>query len=80
MDIPTLKTFLLWAAVLNIAMQLLWFFFLAFAHNWVYRVHTKWFPISEQQFNSLHYGGLILLKTATFFFYIGPYIALCIAT
>ena len=80
MDIPTLKTFLLWAAVLNIAIQLWWFLFLVFARGWVYRMHTKWFPISEQQFNSLHYGGLMLLKISTFFFYICPYIALCIAT
>lgn len=78
MELAIIKSFLLWATLLNFAVLTFWFLMLAFAHNWVYRMHSKWFKMSEEQFSVVHYSGMLILKMAIFFFYLLPYIAICI--
>ena len=78
MDIATLKSFLLWCAILNTGAFLLWALFLAFARDWVYRMHSKWHNISIKQFSAIHYAGLVVLKSTIFVFFLCPYIVLCI--
>jgi hypothetical protein len=55
---------------------LIWFFFLVFAHNWVYRIHTKWFNISPEKFDEIHYAGMALFKIGILLFNLAPYLAL----
>ncbi len=77
--LEVLKPILLWSAALNFALLLTWFLFIAFAHDWVYRMHSKWHNITEEHFNCIHYGGMLLYKSGIFFVFICPYIAIIIA-
>ena len=76
MDISTIRTFLGWCTIINIGFLLYWFMMIAFAHDWVYRVHSKWFKMSVEQFDALHYAGIAGFKIAIFVFNIAPYFAL----
>jgi len=46
------------------------------AHDWMYRFHSKWFKISVEKFDAIHYGGMALFKTAVLLFNLVPYLAL----
>jgi hypothetical protein len=76
MTVETLRSVLGWCAVINMGLLLYWFLFLAYAHDWVYRIHSRWFKIPEENFNSIHYGGMTFFKIAIFVFNIIPYFAL----
>ena len=62
MDVEILRSFFGWCAVVNISVLLYWFLMLAFAKKWVLSLHRKWFDITEQQFDVIHYSGMGLLK------------------
>ncbi|MHC4140014.1 MAG: DUF6868 family protein [Planctomycetota bacterium] len=63
---------------MNMGLLLYWFLFIMFAHDWVYRVHSKWFKIPVENFDTVHYAGMMYFKIAIFVFIIVPYFALCI--
>ena len=50
MDLHTLKIFLLWCLAINYLILLWWFAAFVFAHGWMYRLHSRWFRISEERF------------------------------
>ncbi len=79
MDIPTIREFLGWCAILNMGLLLWWFAFIAFAHDWVYRVHSRWYKVSVEQFDAIHYAGMTYFKIAIFVLNVVPYFALLIA-
>lgn len=78
MTIEILRAILGWTAAINIGLLLWWFLVITVARDWVYRLHGKFFTISEEHFNVLHYTGMMLLKLGTLMFFIAPYFALCI--
>lgn len=78
MEIELIKDFLLWCAVINMGLLLWWFLFFAFAHDWMYRLHSKWFNLSPDKFDSIHYAGMALFKIGIFLFNLVPYFALSI--
>ena len=69
----------MWCSILNIVF--LTFSWLVFwlGRNWIYRMHTRWFKISDQQFDVLWYGILAFYKVSIFLFNVVPFIALTIA-
>ena len=69
-----------WCCVINMGLLLWWFVMLILAHDWVYRVHGKWFKLSVEQFDSIHYAGIAFYKIAVFVLNVVPYIALCIVS
>ncbi len=76
MEIQTVQSFFLWCFILNIGLLLWWFLFLIFAHDLVYRVHTKWFPLSVERFDAIHYTAMTGYKIAIFALFVVPYVAL----
>ena len=76
MSIEQLTQFLGWCAVLNIALLLWWVFFMTFAHDWVYKFHSKWFYLEQQSFDTVHYAGIAFYKLSIILFNIAPYFAL----
>ena len=46
------------------------------AHDWRYRWHGRWFQLSMDHFDALHYGGMALFKIGILLFNLVPYIAL----
>ena len=52
------------------------FFVITVLHDWVYKMHTKWFKLSIEKFDEIHYTGIAFFKIAILFFNIVPYFAL----
>jgi len=78
MTIDQIRDFFLWCSIINIGVLLCWFVMLLAAHDWVYRVHSRWFPMPKERFDTIHYSGMGLFKLIIFVFNVVPYLALLI--
>ena len=78
MTIDLVRDALLWCFIINIGILLSWFLFFTLAHDWVYRFHGKWFKLSVEKFDTIHYAAMAFFKICIFVFNIVPYFALCI--
>lgn len=76
MSVDLLRGFLGWCAILNMGVFLWWFLFYMLAHDWLYAFHGKWFKLSQEQFDGIHYAGMAGYKIAIWLFVIIPYLAL----
>src|SRR5262249_57517158 len=73
-----LRVFLLWCLVSNYVILVWWFGEFVFAHNWMYRLHRRWFRISEERFDAIHYAGMAAYKIGILLFNLVPLVALLI--
>lgn len=78
MDVPFLIDFLLWCLIVNYVILLWWFGVFVFAHGWMYHFHSRWFGISEERFDSIHYAGMAVYKIGILLFNLAPLVALLI--
>ncbi|QKE63913.1 hypothetical protein HNE05_11315 [Aquipseudomonas campi] len=78
MMVSELKAFLIWSSIINYGVLFLWFGVFVFAHDWVYRMHTRWFKLSVESFDALNYGGVTVYKIGVVLFNLVPLIALSI--
>ena len=76
MSIEILTGFLAWCIVINYGILILWFLVFVFARDWIYYMHSKWYPISSAQFNAINYAGIAFYKILVLVFILVPYIAL----
>jgi hypothetical protein len=76
MTIETLRKTLLWCAVINYGILLVWFLVFILGHDWMYQLHGRWFRLSEDQFDMLHYAGMSIYKIGILLLNLVPYIAL----
>ncbi|MES9856692.1 MAG: DUF6868 family protein [Sedimenticola sp.] len=76
MIIETVRDTLLWCTLINIGLLLWWLLFFTLAHDWIYRQHSRWFHLSEERFDAIHYAGMAHFKIAIFLLNLTPYIAL----
>jgi hypothetical protein len=78
MDINALQRVFMWCTIINGA----WFVFAAmicvFADDWVFRMQSKWFPVSRDAFNVVIYSFFALFKIVFLVFNVVPYVALLI--
>jgi hypothetical protein len=75
MDIITLQNTLLWCAVINYGVLVLWVLLYLFAGDCVYRI-GKLYRLPREQFDAFQFGGIIVYKLAIIFFALVPYIVL----
>ena len=80
MTVILLKEVLLWSTALNYGCLLLWFGLFRFAHDGLFRLHTRWFKLSPAGFDALTYGGIALYKIGILLFNLVPLVALTLAT
>lgn len=78
MTLNELKEFLLWSTAINYGVLFLWFGVFVFAHDWIYRTHTRWFKLSVETFDALHYVGVSIYKIGVLILNLVPLIVLCI--
>ena len=78
MTLDMVRNVLLWCSVINIGLVLWWFSFFTLAHDWIYRLHGKWFRISVESFDAIHYAGMGFFKICIFVFNVVPYLVLLI--
>ena len=76
MDLPTLNAFFGWCAVINAGLLILSTLILGLARGWVFRFHSRMFPMPEETFNAVIYGFLGLFKLGWIFLNLVPYLAL----
>jgi len=80
MTVDLLRRVLAWSALLNMGILLWWFLFITLAHDWVYRIHSRFIKIPVEQFDTIHYAGMTFYKIVIFTFFIVPYLALRIVS
>ncbi len=80
MDIEMLTQFFMWCTILNVALLVLAFSVVAFGFglDFVYRIHSKWFPMPRDTFNAVLYVLIGVYRIFVFVFNIVPWIALLI--
>jgi hypothetical protein len=78
MSIEVMRDFFLWCTVINYGLLLWWFLFFAFAHDWIQRIHGRWFRLSREQFDAVHYAGMAVFKIGIILFNLVPFIVLYI--
>lgn len=68
--------FLIWCTVIDYAILFIWFGAFVFVHDRLYRMHSRWFKVSVETFDAIHYGGLAVFKLLILVFNLVPLIAL----
>lgn len=76
MSIEMVRKALLWSALINYGILLVWFLFFVLAHDRLYLLHGQWFRLSVEQFDMLHYAGMSIFKIGILLLNVVPYIAL----
>jgi len=78
MDIAILTKFFMWCTILNIGLLMLSFLIVAFNGDFVYKMHSKWFPMPRETFNVVLYSFIGMFKIIVFVFNIVPWVVLTI--
>jgi hypothetical protein len=78
MSIELTRNFLLWCTVINYGILLAWFLVFMLAHDWMRRLHGRWFRLSDEQFDALHYVGMSIYKIGILLLNLAPFLVLSI--
>ncbi len=62
--------------IMGVLVLLYWWGALALMGDFVYSVHTKIAPMTRQQFDVIHYAGMLMTKSTVFVLFLFPYIAI----
>ena len=76
MSTNEVKDVLLWCVGLNYAVLFIWFGVFVFAHDWMYGMHSRWFKLSVEAVDAIHYTGLSVYKIGIILLNLVPLIAL----
>lgn len=79
MNIELIRNFLLWCTIINYAVLMVWFLAYVFAHEWMRQIHGRWFRMTNEHFDMIHYSGMALYKVGILLLNLVPYVALTIA-
>jgi hypothetical protein len=80
MDMSSVRDFLLRCLVINYVILLVWFGVFVFAHGWLFRMHTRWFRMTEERFDAIHYAAMAGYKIGILLFNLTPWLALLISS
>ena len=76
MDVARLVRVLLYCVCINYAVLILWFVAFLAGRGWLYHLHTTWFRLSPEGFDTLHYGGMAVYKIGILLLNVAPLIAI----
>jgi hypothetical protein len=76
MTVESAQSFLLWCLFINYGILLLWFLVFWLGHDWMFRLHGRWFRMSNERFDAIHYAGMAVYKVGILLFNLVPYVAL----
>ena len=79
MTVETVREVLGWCSAMNFGVLFVWFLGIILARDWIFRIHSKWFALSKEQFDTIHYAGMAFFKMSIIVFNFVPYLALRIA-
>jgi hypothetical protein len=75
-----IRDILLWCVAINYGILIIWFGFFMSAHDWLYRLHARWFKLSNETFDTIHYAGMAAYKIGIMLFNLVPLLALYCVT
>lgn len=78
MNLELIRNFLFWCTIINYAVLLVWFFVYVYAHEWMRQLHERWFRMSDEHFEMIHYSGMAVYKIGILLLNLVPYVALTI--
>jgi hypothetical protein len=78
MGIEMMKDFLLWVIAIAYAILFIWFLVFMLAKDLIRRFHGRWFRLSGESFDIIHYSGMAIFKIGIILFALVPYISLCL--
>ena len=78
MDISTLTNFFMWCVILNMGIYLVWAVLCLVLSDFICRIHSKLFSISEETCRTAIYAFLAAYKIVFVAFFLMPYLALLI--
>ena len=76
MNTLLLRDWLLACTAVNYGVLILWFAAFCFLHDALYRLHHRWFRLSEEKFDALHYQGMAIYKIGILLLNLVPYLTL----
>jgi hypothetical protein len=76
MNIEMVRDAFLWCTLINYGVLFIWFLFFILARDFMLRLHGRWFQLSRQQFDIIHYAAMGIFKLGIILFNLVPYIAL----
>ncbi len=76
MTVEIIRGVLAWCSVINMGLLLFWVLWLKLAHDFIFRIHGKWFRLPEERFDTIHYSGMLFFKICIILFNLVPYLAL----
>lgn len=71
-----IKDILLWCIGLNYTVLFIWFLVFVFARDWMYTMHSRWFKLSAETFDVIHYSGMAAYKIGILLLNLVPLVAL----
>ena len=78
MNVEFLRRSLLWCAIINYAILVVWFIAFVFAQDAVRDLHTRFFDLGRDQFGALNYLAMATYKIGVLLFNVVPCIVLYI--
>jgi hypothetical protein len=78
MSIELARNAVLWCAIINYALLVVWFLLYTLAHEWLYRLWGTWFRLRTEQFDMISLAGIMLYQIGIILFNLVPYVALSI--
>lgn len=76
MSLDSVQPFLLRCVLVNYGILLLWFAAFWAGHDWMFRLHSRWFALSKERFDTIHYASMAGYKIGILLLNLAPYIAL----
>ena len=67
---------LLRCVAIGVAVLFVWWGALAAMGALAYSIHARFMPITREQFNVIHYAGILMTKAAVSVLFLFPYIAI----
>ena len=65
-----------WSAIVNIVLLMFWFLVIVLMPDLIFRIQGRWFNISRERFDMIHYLLLGLFKMGIWLFNLTPYLVL----
>ena len=76
MEYADLCEFFKWCLIINAGILIFWYIFYLAARDTIYRIHSRWFKLTEEKFASIHYRLMAQYKIAVILLNLVPLIAL----
>ncbi|SFH86338.1 hypothetical protein SAMN04515618_104234 [Collimonas sp. OK307] len=80
MTVSLTRDVLLWCVVVNYALLLIWAGICIYAHDWMYRICTRWFKLSVETFDTMNLAGIAIYKLGIILLNLVPLVALYLSS